>query len=189
MSLRTTRLRAGAAAAALAGLLAGSTPGAAAPTLAPSDRATLPADPGTREHPYLFTQQHRDNLWWWNGTWLPQSVPTGAHLQIQLPAGPAQWTPLTGRACRPTGAAALLPPRPRVTALGTGRLSNEGRIDGFSDLQVFDYRVDGIGPAAICLRADPEPDRPGDIGLPVQSPLIYVLTVLVGIPQASLPTP
>ncbi|ODA70574.1 hypothetical protein APS67_005308 [Streptomyces sp. AVP053U2] len=82
-------------------------------------------------------------------------MPPGAHLRIQLPADPAHWEPVTGRACRPTGAAGLLPLRARVTALSSSRLPNEGRIDGFSTLEVFDYRVEGIGPAAICLRAAP----------------------------------
>ncbi|ESP99527.1 hypothetical protein EES44_22600 [Streptomyces sp. ADI96-15] len=187
MSALASRLRLGVAAAAAATLLAGGSPGTAAPAPAPFGKAALPADPGTRDHPYVFTQQHRDGLWWWNGTWLPQSVPPGAHLQIQLPAGPAHWEPVTGRACRPTGAAGLLPVRARATALGTSVLPNEGRIDGFSTLEVFDYRVEGIGAAAICLRANPRPERPGDIGLPDQEPLVYVLTVLVRIPQASLP--
>ncbi|MEU9069831.1 hypothetical protein AB0E06_23905 [Streptomyces sp. NPDC048109] len=189
MSALSSRLRLGAATAAVAALLAGGSPGAATPATAGYREAALPTDPGTREHPYLFTQQHRDDLWWWNGTWLPQSVPPGAHLQIQLPAGPARWKPVTGRACRPTGAAGLLPLRAHATALGTSVLPNEGRIDGFSTLEVFDYRVEGIGPLAICLLAHPRPERPEDIGLPDEDPLLYVLTVLVGIPQASLPSP
>jgi hypothetical protein len=101
---------------------------------------------------------------------------------------PARWRPCTGPACRPTGAAALLPLRAHVTPLDTSQLPNEGRIEGFSGLQRFGYRLGGLGPAAICLHADPKPAHPEDIGLPPGSPVTYVLTLLVGISQTSLPS-
>ncbi|UGY94767.1 hypothetical protein [Streptomyces gobiensis] len=157
----------------------------------PAAQATTAVTPLVpADEPYLFTQQHRDDLWWWNGTWLPQTVPSGARVQIQLPGGPARWKPYTGPRCHPTGAARLLPMRANVTNQGTpGELPSEGRIDVYDNLQTFDYTVTGTGPAAICLRADPEPERPEDIGLDTGSPLTYVLTLLVGIPQTSLSSP
>ncbi|WP_165985241.1 hypothetical protein [Streptomyces sp. YIM 98790] len=153
-------------------------PGAAAPPITPFGE------------PYLFTQQHRDALWWWNGTWLPQSVPSGARLQIQLPATPARWHPHTGPDCRPTAPADRLRPlHAHAVLTGRGELPNEGRIDGYATLQTFDYTVTGLGSVAICLRADPEPEHPEDIGLDTGSPLTYVLTLLVGIPQSALSAP
>lgn len=176
-------------AAVIASASAASAVRADAPALptAPGPSLELP-DPGTQEHPYLFTQEHRDQLWWWNGTWLPQSVPSGAHLRIQLPGGPTVWHRFSGPDCRPSGAAALLPSLAAVTELSHAVLPNDGRIDGFSDLQQFDFQVDGIGAAVICLRPDPVPAHPEDIGLGVDQPVTYVLTVVVGIPQLSLPS-
>ncbi|GAU69277.1 hypothetical protein SSP35_11_00960 [Streptomyces sp. NBRC 110611] len=181
-----------AAVAVLAGLLQIPAPATAGPTADPPPPPPLtavPADPGTHRHPYVFTQVHHDNLWWWNGTWRPQSVPDGARVQIQLPGGPAQWKPHTGPDCHPTGTADRLPHRAHSTLTGHGRLPNEGRIAGFSDLQTFDYTVSGHGPVALCLRAEPDLARPEDIGLPSTHPVTYVLTLLVDTPQSSLPSP
>ncbi len=152
----------------------------------------MPDDTGTRDHPYLFTQQHRDNLWWWNGTWLPQTVPNGAHVQIQLPGGPSRWKPYTGPGCRTEGTVpgllSLLPAR--STYLGQSpTLPNDDRIDGYTNLQRFDYTVSGLGIARICLRPDPRPAHPEDIGLPDSAADPYVLSLLVGIPQLSLSSP
>jgi hypothetical protein len=66
---------------------------------------------------------------------------------------------------------------------------NEGRIDGYSDSQTFDYTVYGLGVALSCLRADPEPEHPEGIGLPAGSPVMYVLSLLAGVPQRSLSFP
>ncbi len=163
-------LRVVAAAFALGGLLIGATYGAA------------PPEPAGSVHPYIFTQQHRDALWWWNGTWRPQTVSPGSRLQVQLPGDPVRWVSRVGRDCRPTGTAATLPLRAQVTLTGSSTLPNAGRIPGTKRLYVFDYRVTGLGVAAVCLR--PEPATPEGIGLP---PGGYVLTVLVGIPQVALP--
>ncbi|GGM62755.1 hypothetical protein GCM10012275_36870 [Longimycelium tulufanense] len=53
-------------------------------------------------------------------------------------------------------------------------------------MDVFEYQVHGVGVAAICLRPDPAPRDPREIGLPPRSPVDYVLTLLVGVPQAEL---
>ncbi|UQA97074.1 hypothetical protein [Streptomyces halobius] len=150
----------------------------------PPTVARVPADTGTRNHPYLFTQQHRDNLWWWNGAWLPQSVPSGAHVRIQLPGGPVQWKPYTGPDCRTPRVPGLRRLSPaRVQYLGRSQLPNADRIDGYSNLQNFDYTVDGTGLARICLRPDPAPTHPEDIGLGNGAADPYVLSLLVGVPQ------
>lgn len=167
------------------------TDGSAYAPTAPGTSAVT-ADPGTRSHPYLFTQAHRDNLWWWNGTWLPQSVPDGAHVQVQLPGGPARWQPYAGPGCRTEGTVPglLSLPSARTTYLGQApTLPNEGRIDGYSDLQRFDYTVHGQGIARICLRPDPMLTHPQDIGLGNGKADPYVLSLLVGIPQLSLSAP
>lgn len=41
--------------------------------------------PLTNDHAHIFTQQRRDNLPWWSGTWIPQTVPDSAHIQVQQP--------------------------------------------------------------------------------------------------------
>jgi hypothetical protein len=138
--------------------------------------------------PYIFTQQHRDALWWWNGTWLPQTVPAGARVQVQLPSDPIRWIPRRPSECTPTGAAALLP-RARVELVDHTVLPDPGRISGSAGIDVFDYQVHGLGALAICLDPDPVPDQPGALGLPPGSPLNYTLTLLVGIPQLSLLRP
>jgi hypothetical protein len=133
---------------------------------------------------YLFTQQHRDALYWWNGTWLPQTVPSGARVQVQLPADPAHWKLRPDRECDPT----LVPGLPlggRAELVGTGELPNERRVEGTSTIETFDFTVSGVGAAAICLDPDPPQDGPGRIGLP-SGPTDYVLTVLVGVPQVNL---
>ncbi|UQA91107.1 hypothetical protein [Streptomyces halobius] len=153
----------------------------------PGKPATKPHIP--RQRPYLFTQYHRDNLWWWNGTWLPQTVPNGARIQIQLPGGPIRWIPGPHGHCRPTGVGSLVPLDARTTPLGRHVLPGEKRIPGTSNLQVFDYRVNGLGATAICLHPHPTPDTPEQLGLPPGSPTSYVLTLLVGIPQSELSLP
>jgi hypothetical protein len=165
-------------------------PGPHAPV--PPTARKVPADTGTRDHPYLFTQQHRDNLWWWNGTWLPQSVPSGAHVQVQLPGGPSRWKPYTGPGCRTEstvpGLLSLLPAR--TSYLGQSpTLPNTDRIDGYDNLQRFDYTVHGLGIARICLQPHPIPVHPEDIGLGRGKADTYVLSLLVGIPQLSLSSP
>lgn len=128
---------------------------------------------------YIFTQQHRDDLFWWNGTWRPHVVPTDAAIQIQLPGTPIRWIHDDSLTCDPTGQAAALP-RADVHFLGHHLLPNEGRVPGTSMLYVFDYRITGTGAAAICLYPEPVPDSPEDITLPPESPLNYTLTLLVG---------
>lgn len=135
--------------------------------------------------PYIFTQQHRDALWWWNGTWLPQSVASDARIQVQLPSDPIRWIPRRPADCRPTGAAALLP-RAHLELLDHTVLPDPGRISGTSSIDVFDYQVQGIGALAACLDPDPMPEDPGALGLPPGTPPNYTLTLLVGIPQLSL---
>ncbi|QUR69364.1 hypothetical protein [Mycobacterium spongiae] len=51
---------------------------------------------------YVFNQQHRDNLSWWNRTWLPQLVPKGALIQVQLPGDPIRWIPYSEPDCLPS---------------------------------------------------------------------------------------
>lgn len=148
--------------------------------------------PLTNDHAYVFTQQQRDNLSWWNGTWLPQTVPDGAHLQVQLPSDPIRWIPDTSTSCQPSPLADLvptwlLPLRGTVELYHRGTLPNAGRLTGSSQLSILDYRVTGLGIAAICLRPDPVPDNPEVLGFPAGTPPYYVATVIVGIPQLTVP--
>lgn len=141
---------------------------------------------------YVFTQQHRDNLPWWNSTWLPQTIPDGAALQIQLPATPVVWKPDLGPGCQPSDLASLvptwvLPLRSTVTLTRTSSLPDDGRISGTSTIAVFDFQVRGIGIAALCLRPDPTVADPTVLGFPPGTPSFFVLTLLVGVPQLSLP--
>ncbi|WP_017597516.1 hypothetical protein [Nocardiopsis lucentensis] len=93
--------------------------------------------------------------------------------------------PRTASECDPT----LVPDLPVRTAsaklTGTGEFPNEGRIEGASVIETFDYEVSGVGTAAICLDPDPPVDDPREVGLPA-GPTDYVLTLLVGLPQAEL---
>ncbi len=139
---------------------------------------------------YIFTQQHRDNLPWWNGTWLPQTVPDGAELDIQLPSGPIRWIPAGN--CPPSSLAGLIPAwllplRGQVRLTSTGTLPDQGRISGTETISTFGYQVHGLGIAAICLRPDPVPDDPQVLGFPPGTPPFFVLTLLVGVPQLSVP--
>lgn len=153
--------------------------------------ATAGGQPLTNDHAYMFTQQQRDNLPW-NGTWVPQTVPHGAHIQVQLPSDPVRWIPDTSTRCRPSPLAglvptSLLPLRGTVELYHRGTLPNEGRLTGSSQLSILDYRVTGLGIAAICLRPDPVPDNPEVLGFPAGTPPYFVATVLVGIPQLTVP--
>ncbi|WP_034271499.1 hypothetical protein [Haloechinothrix halophila] len=146
----------------------------------------LPGQPLDAGHAYIFTQQHRDNLYWWNDTWTPQTVPSGAHLQVQLPSDPVRWVPERGGHCQPSPVADLVPTwlvplRADVELTGRTSLPNEGRMPESSRIAVFDYRVDGVGIAAVCLRAETG-GEPGS-----HTPADYVLTLVVGVPQISLP--
>ncbi len=146
----------------------------------------LPGQPLDAGHAYIFTQQHRDNLYWWNNTWTPQTVPSGAHVQVQLPSDPVRWFPERGGDCQPSPVADLVPTwlvplRADVELTGRTSLPNEGRMPGSSRTTVFDYRVDGLGIAAVCLRAEAS-GAPRD-----QVPDDYVLTLVVGVPQLSVP--
>lgn len=152
-------------------------------------RPAPPAPAAARPRPYVFTQQHHDNLWWWDGTWLPQTVPAGARIQIQLPADPFHWIPGPPGHCPPTGAGTLVPLRARARLLDRYVLPDRDRIPGTSTIEVFDYRLDGPGAVAVCLHPHPEPDTPEQLGLPPGSPTGYVLTLLAGIPQTELSVP
>lgn len=148
--------------------------------------------PLTNDHAYVFTQQQRDNLSWWNGTWIPQTVPDGAHIQVQLPSDPIRWTPDTGPTCRPSPIAGLvpawlLPLRGHIELYDRAMLPNEGRMTGSSALSVFDYRVTGLGIATICLRPDPPTAHPEVLGFPAGTPPFYVVTLIVGVPQITVP--
>jgi glutaredoxin len=148
--------------------------------------------PLSNEHAYVFTQQQRDNLSWWNGTWIPQTVSDGAHIQVLLPSDPIRWTPDTGPTCQPSPTAGLvptwlLPLRSRVELYDHSTLPNEGRISGSSALSVFDYRVTGLGVATICLRPDPPTDDPEVLGFTAGTPPFYVVTMIVGVPQITVP--
>jgi hypothetical protein len=81
----------------------------------------------------------------------------------------------------------LLPLRGTVDLLGTSTLPNAGRVAGTSEIAVFDYRVSGLGIAVLCLRPDPVPTDPGQIGFPPGTPPDYVVTLIVGVPQLALP--
>ena len=152
--------------------------------------AVSPGTPGSRSHPYLFNQEHRDDLWWWNGTWRPQTLPSGAYLRIQLPGGPVRWAQYNGADCRPTGTAGgEKDKRAKVTPAGTSQRSNPDRLRGFDNLQNFDYRTSGSGLAAICLRPTPDITNPENIGLPATHPVTYVLTILVRGSRADVTPP
>lgn len=145
--------------------------------------------PLSTDHAYLFTQQHRDNLAWWNESWMPQTVPTGAHVQIQLPSAPAVWIPDAGPACRPSPTLGLDTtglPRGQAVLLGGGVLPNEDRMTGSSEISFYDYRVEGSGLTVICLRPEPADADPEALGFPSGTTPYYLLTLLVGVPQVNL---
>lgn len=82
----------------------------------------------------------------------------------------------------------------RHTALGGSRSATADRrgrhrpgLRAGRDARAFDYRVTGLGAAAICRYPNPVPNSPEDIAMPPGTPLDYTLTVLVGIPQITLP--
>lgn len=148
--------------------------------------------PLTNDHAYVFTQQQRDNLVWWNGTWIPQTVPDDAHIQVQLPSDPIRWIPDTGPTCQSSPIAGLvptwlLPLRGRVELYDRSTLPNEGRISGSSEIAVFDYRVTGLGITTICLRPNPPTTDPELLGFPAGTPPFYVVTLIVGVPQLTVP--
>jgi hypothetical protein len=125
-----------------------------------------PGQPLDAGHAYILTQQHGDNLSWWNGTWVPQTIPDRAHVQVQLPSNPIHWIPDLGPTCHPSRVADLAAAAAcgTVDLLGTSTLPNAGRVAGTSEIAVFDYRVSGLGIAVLCLRPDPVPTDPGQIG-------------------------
>jgi hypothetical protein len=141
---------------------------------------------------YRFTQQHRDNLYFWNNTWIPATVPEDARIEVQLPGDPVRWVPDLGPECRPSEVASavptdLLPLRSRVEQRGALRkLPNEGRIPGSSAIYAVEFQLHGVGLAAICLRPDSSVTDPGVLGLPAGSPTDYVLTLVVGVPQGNV---
>lgn len=172
------RIRTGLAAAVVLGLTGVTAADAADP---------LPGQPLDADDAYILTPQHRDNLSWWHGTWTPQTVPGGAHVQVQLPADPGTWVPEAGARCRrsPLGGLVpteILPLRAHAEMVGESTLPNEGRVPGSSEVAVFDYRMRGTGIAAICLRPDPGAEAPAQKGDPD-----FVATLLVGVPQLSVP--
>ncbi|GGM62973.1 hypothetical protein GCM10012275_37050 [Longimycelium tulufanense] len=163
--------------------------GAVSASAVPQDPPPLPS-----KWTHLFQQEHRDALHWWNHTWLPQTVPSGAVVQIQLPGDPIRWVHDENRKCTPTTPLGLALPildlfqfvRPEF--LGQNKLPDPNRIDGTENIYTFDYRLDGIGVAAICLFPEPRPGTAYEISMPPGTPTDrYVLTLLVGVPQASLP--
>lgn len=81
----------------------------------------------------------------------------------------------------------LVPLRAHAELYGRNTLPNEGRISGSSALSVFDYRVSGLGVAAICLNPDPPTADSGVLGFPADTPPYYVATVIVGVPQVTVP--
>lgn len=147
----------------------------------------LPGQPLDADHAYILTQQHQDNLHWWNGTWTPQTVPSGAQVQIQLPSNPTRWVPVRGRDCKPSPVADLVPTsvaplRAQAELVGRSTLPNEGRMPGSSEISVFDYRLHGVGVAAICLLPELAPQQSQS-----HPPAGYVVTLVVGVPQLSVP--
>lgn len=185
---------------------------------------------------YVFNQQHRDNLSWWNRTWLPQLVPKAALLEVQLPSDPIRWIPYGEPNCQPSPgwdwaeiSGSWYPGGPhrhhRVPVEFEGQytvpdenryresanpnelpgvyIPVEKRVLGSSAITVFDYRLlpgpaddywAGRGLATICLRPDPIPEDVRVLGFPPDTPPTYVLTLVVGVRQASIggglpPTP
>ncbi len=185
---------------------------------------------------YVFNQQHRDNLSWWNRSWLPQLVPKGALLEVQLPSDPVRWIPYGEPDCQPSPGWDWAeiggswspdgPPRHQRVPVELERqyaMPNENRyresanpnelpgvyipvekrVLGSSAITVFDYRLltgpaddywAGRGLATICLRPDPIPEDVRVLGFPPDTPPTYVLTLVVGVRQASFggglpPTP
>ncbi|VBA33713.1 hypothetical protein [Mycobacterium pseudokansasii] len=176
---------------------------------------------------YSFNQQHRDNLSWWNRTWVPQLIPKGALLEVQLPSDPIHWIPYGEPDCQPSPGwdwAEISgswypdgPPRHQRVAVeleGQHTVPNQNRyresanpyelpgvyipfdkrVDGSSTITIFDYHLlpgpsddywAGRGLATICLRPDPIPEDVRVLGFPPDTPPTYVLTLVVGVRQAS----
>jgi hypothetical protein len=160
--------------AALALLAAGLPAGAQA--------AQPPAAGAGEPRPYVFTQVHRDDLPWWQGTWRPQAVPSGARVQVQLPGGPTVWT--LEASCEPTPS-----PSARADGAATGRatlepqgreiLPSPNRIAGTDSIYQFDFIARGEGLAAVCLTAHP-PSPPNEAAGSVLGPADdYRLTLKV----------
>lgn len=148
----------------------------------PPDSPLAPADPEGWK--YIFTQQHRDEMFFWNGLWVPQTVPTNSRIQVQLPGDPIRW--YNDADCSPSSLTTALESA-TTEYLGSHILPNPERIEGTSAIYVFDYRVTSVGATAICLRPDPVPNTSEELGFPPGTPKYYVLTLTVGIPQLSLP--
>jgi hypothetical protein len=175
---------------AATGLSAALLVGLGAAPATPEDLDNTPQQ--TAAPTYRFTQQHRDNLSFWNNTWAPATVPEGARIEVQLPGDPVRWVPDLGPECRPSEVADtvptdVLPLRSRVEQRGALRkLPNEGRIPGSSAIYAVEFQLHGIGLAAVCLRPDSSVTDPGVLGLPAGSPTGYVLTLVVGVPQGNV---
>lgn len=199
-----------------------------------------PADPArqpmSNQGRYVFNQEHRDNLSWWNRTWLPQLVPKAALLEVQLPSDPIRWIPYGEPDCQPSPgwdwaeiAGSWVPDGPprhhrvpvqlvfQQTIPNPGRYKESAnpyelpgvyvpvkdRVIGSSAITVFYFQLlpepelgyfGGRGLATICLRPDPIPDDVRVLGFPPDTPPTYVLTLVVGVRQASIggglpPTP
>ncbi|RFZ68689.1 hypothetical protein CKW46_10910 [Mycobacterium liflandii] len=197
---------------------------AVGPAVAEPEDAQLPLH---KEGRYVFTQQHRDNLSWWNRTWTPQLVPKGAMLEVQLPSTPVHWIPYGEPECQPSPGwdwAEISgswypdgPPRHQrvpVQLVGQRIVPNpnrmresanpyelpgvyipfDKRVLGSSTLSVFEYRLEtgapddywaGRGLATICFRPEPIPEDVRVLGFPPDTPPTFVLTLVVGVRQAS----
>lgn len=202
---------------------------------AASSAADTPAphQPMHNQGRYIFNQQHRDNLSWWNRTWVPQLVPKGALLEVQLPSDPMRWIPYGEPDCQPSPiwtwsdisdtswpvkhrhvqaelqAQYTVPNENRYREsanpyeLPGVYIPVEKRVVAGSAITVFDYQLPlghaddywaERGIATICLRPDPIPEDVRVLGFPPDTPPTYVLTLVVGVRQASFggglpPTP
>jgi hypothetical protein len=123
-------------------------------------------------------------MFFWNGLWVPQTVPTNSHVQVQLPGDPIRW--YNDPDCAPNSLTTDLE-LANTEYLGSHTLPNPERIEGTSAIYVFDYHITGVGAIAICLRPDPVPNTSEELGFPPDTPKHYILTLTVGIPQLSLP--
>lgn len=81
----------------------------------------------------------------------------------------------------------LLPLRSDLELSSRGELPHEGRISGSSKISVFDYHVAGPGIATICLRPDQPINDPEVLDFRVGTPPFYVLPLVVGVPQITVP--
>jgi hypothetical protein len=76
-----------------------------------------------------------------SGNCKAQDVPAGAEIEIQLPSMLAVWT--------------LASISPHLTATGTEKLPNPGRLAGTSELTLWDFTAVRAGMATIVLREFP----------------------------------